>query len=214
MRLLLSSYLLSADVRPQVLPPADPAPGRAAIVVNALDEYGDGRTRDLGREMRLWEAFGYRCEELDLRAYFGAGQDELRQRLAGLDLVWAMGGNSFVLGRAVARSGLGAAVRAQAHRPDFVYGGYSAGACVAGPDLQGIELIDDPGVLPEGYDAAVEPGCLGLVPYRIVPHWRSDHPEADKAGIAAESLAGRGLEHRCLRDGEFIEVPDLVVGAS
>lgn len=214
MRLLLSSYLLSADHRPAVLPPADPAPGTVAIVANALDEYGDGRTRDLGREARVWEAFGYRCEELDLRAHFDAGQDALRQRLVGLDALWVMGGNAFVLGRAVAQSGLGAALRTQAHRPEFVYGGYSAGACVAGPDLRGIELIDDPGVLPEGYDPAAEPGCLNLVPYRIVPHWRSDHPEAHRAEIAAESLAANGLEHRCLRDGEIIEVPEVVIGAS
>lgn len=214
MRLLLSSFLLSPGARPAVLPPPGPERGRAAIVVNALDEYGDGRTRDLGREVRLWEAFGYECQELDLRAYFDSGPDGLRQRLDGLDALWVMGGNAFVLGRAVARSGLGGALRAQAHRPEFVYAGYSAGACVAGPDLRGIELIDDPGVIPEGYDPAAEPGCLNLVPYRIVPHWRSRHPESDKAEIAAEWLAGEGLEHRCLRDGEFIEVPDLVLGAS
>jgi dipeptidase E len=215
MRLLLSSYILSGDAaRPAVLPSADPAaPGRAAVVVNALDEYGDGRTRNLGRETRCWEAFGYRCEELDLRDYFSA-PDELPARLAALDLVWAMGGNAFVLGRAVARSGLGAALRAQAHRPEFVYGGYSAGACVAGPDLQGIDLIDDPNVLPEGYDVEFEPACMNLVPFRIVPHWRSDHPESDRAEIAAASLAERGLEHRCLRDGDIIEIQDAAVGTA
>jgi dipeptidase E len=210
MRLLLSSYYLGADSRPAVLPEAPEAGevGRAGIVLNALDEYGEGRVRDLGREVSTWESFGYRCEELDLRAYFSA-PEELKQRLADLDLVWVLGGNCFVLARAMTRSAFGAALQAQAHRPDFVYAGYSAGACVAGPDLRGIELMDDPEVYPEGYDAAMEPTCLGLVPYRIVPHWQSDHTESASATRADEFLTAARLEHRCLRDGEAIEVEDL-----
>jgi peptidase E len=92
------------------------------------------------------------------------------------------------------------------YRPEFAYGGYSAGSCVAGPDLQGIDLMDDPAVLPEGYPPAAEPECLRLVPYRIVPHWRSDHPETEAAERAAAYLAGKGLPHRCLRDGEAVSV--------
>jgi dipeptidase E len=98
-------------------------------------------------------------------------------------------------------------VKAQLHRPEFVYGRYSAGACVAGPDLQGVDLIDDPAIVPDGYPPLTEPTCLGVVPFRIVPHWRSAHRDARGADQAAAYLTEHGLAHRCLRDGEAVDIP-------
>lgn len=206
MRLLLSSWFLTTDSRPPALP-STLRTGGAGIVLNALDEYGRSRARDYARERRTFETFGYSCEELDLRDYFSAPQ-ELPGRLADLDLVWALGGNAFVLARAMTQAGFRDALQEQLHRPEFTYGGYSAGACVAGPDLQGINLIDDPTVLPEGYPPTTAPECLRLVPYRIVPHWRSGHHEAEGAERAAAHLAESGLPHRCLRDGEAVNLLD------
>ncbi|MDV9172270.1 Type 1 glutamine amidotransferase-like domain-containing protein [Streptomyces sp. W16] len=206
MRLLLSSWFLTPDSRPSALP-ATLATGRAGIVLNALDEYGPSRTRDYARESHTLETFGYSCEELDLRDYFAAPA-ELPERLDALDLVWTLGGNAFVLARAMTQAGFRDALQEQLHRPEFTYGGYSAGACVAGPDLQGIDLIDDPTVLPEGYPSTTAPECLRLMPYRIVPHWRSEHRDAQGAERAAAHLAERGLPHRCLRDGETLNIQD------
>ncbi|MEU6343652.1 Type 1 glutamine amidotransferase-like domain-containing protein [Streptomyces sp. NPDC046977] len=204
MRLLLSSWFLTPDSRPSALPSTFRT-GRAGIVLNALDEYGGSRARDYARECRTFETFGYACEELDFRNYFSAPK-ELPKRLADLDLVWVLGGNAFVLARAMTQAGLRDALQEQLHRPEFTYGGYSAGACVAGPDLQGIDLIDDPTVLPDGYPPTTSPECLRLLPYRIVPHWRSNHPETEGAERAAAHLAESGLPHRCLRDGEAVNV--------
>jgi dipeptidase E len=206
MRLLLSSWFLTPDSRPSALP-GTLATGRAGIVLNALDEYGRSRARDYARESHTLETFGYACEELDLRDYFTA-PEELPERLDGLDLVWALGGNAFVLARAMTQAGFRDALQEQQHRPEFTYGGYSAGACVAGPDLQGIDLIDDPTVLPEGYPSTTAPECLCLVPYRIVPHWRSEHRDAESAERATAHLTERGLSHHCLRDGQAVNVPD------
>jgi dipeptidase E len=201
MRLLLSSHVLGEAPRPPVLPPA--VTGRAGIILNALDQYGATRTRHLGREASTLGAWGYACEELDLRTYFAA-PDALADRLAALDMTWALGGNAFVLARAMNAAGFGPALRRHPGGADFVYGGYSAGACVAGPDLRGVDLMDEPGIVPEGYPPHVPPECLGLVPFRIVPHWRSDHPEAAAAERAATWLARSGLAYRCLRDGQVM----------
>ncbi len=204
MRLLLSSWYLTTESRPSALP-STLRTGRAGIVMNALDEHGPSRTRDYHRERHTLERFGYSCDELDLRDYFSAPR-ELPSRLAELDLVWSLGGNAFVLARAVTQAGLRDALREQEHRPEFAYGGYSAGACVAGPDLQGIDLMDDATVLPDGYPPTAAPECLGLIPYRIVPHWRSEHPETEGAERATAFLARAGLAHRCLRDGDMVNV--------
>lgn len=204
MRLFLSSWYLRPRHRPAFLRPAAGS-GRAGIVLNALDEHDATRDRDLDREAGALADLGYSCEELDLREYFTT-PNELTDRLRGLDLVWAIGGNSFVLARAMVQSGFAAAVRDRLSDPKFVYGGYSAGSCVAGPDLEGIHLVDDPEVLPSGYSAEVEAACLKLVPFRIVPHWRSDHPESDRVEHAATYLSNVDLGYRCLRDGQALAV--------
>jgi dipeptidase E len=204
MRLLLCSWFLRPGQRPDLLRPTGGS-GQAGVVLNALDELGAARNRELGREIRSLEDLGYACDELDLRQYFGE-PGRLAERLHGLDLVWAVGGNSFVLARSMAQAGFGAAVRQRLDDPSFVYGGYSAGACVAGPDLAGIELVDDPEVIPEGYAAETEPVGLWLVPFRVVPHWRSDHPESGRIELVDEHLAAAGLDYRRLRDGQALAV--------
>lgn len=88
----------------------------------------------------------------------------------------------------------------------LVYGGYSAGSCVAAPDLEGIHLIDDPEVIPDGYSERIAPLTFQLVPGRIVSHWRSEHPESADAEKAVDYLRQSGLEFRTLRDGEALIV--------
>jgi dipeptidase E len=66
--------------------------------------------------------------------------------------------------------------------------------------------MDDPTIVPDGYLNDVTPRTLQLVPWRIVPHWRSDHPESLDADKAAEYLRHSGLVNRTLRDGEALIV--------
>jgi dipeptidase E len=209
MRLFLSSWYLRPGQRPGALRPAD-GTGRAGVVLNALDEFGSTRDHNIDRERRPLEDLGYSCEELDLRRYF----DEpaaLLDRMDAIDLVWAVGGNSFVLARAMVASGFVDAVRTRLADPTFVYGGYSAGACLAGPDLAGIDLVDRPTVIPDGYPRRAEPRGMGLVPFRILPHWRSDHPESAAIDRVEADLSAKGLEYRCLHDGEAFIVTDDAV---
>ncbi|WP_255948830.1 Type 1 glutamine amidotransferase-like domain-containing protein [Streptomyces odontomachi] len=242
MELLLSSYVLTGVQRPRMLP-ATTVTGRAGIILNALDQYGATRDYALVREQKTLASWGYRAEELDLRAYFASpdspdapgsseslsssgapsspgstgpsgpsgSPDALAARLAGLDMVWALGGNVFVLARAMHAAGFHAALQRQSGRAEFVYGGYSAGACVAGPDLQGLGFVDDEEIVPPGYPAAARPVSLGLVPFRIVPHWQSDHPDASAVDAAVAWLGQAGLEHRCLRDGEVVTRDGAVI---
>ena len=67
-------------------------------------------------------SLGFDAEELDLRTYFHGGGD-LRGRLETYALVWVVGGNAFVLARAMTAAGFAAAARETLR----VYAGYSAG---------------------------------------------------------------------------------------
>jgi len=89
---------------------------------------------------------------------------------------------------------------------ELVYAGYSAGAVVATPDLHGIEFVDDPVAAPDGYDKKTPWEGLGLVGFRIAPHYRSDHPESEACEKVVEYFENRKLTYTALQDGEAIVV--------
>lgn len=89
---------------------------------------------------------------------------------------------------------------------ELIYGGWSAGAVVAGPTLRGIEIMDDPYIVAESYQIEPVWDGLGLVDFSIVPHFESDHPEAEAAARAHEHMTATGIPHRTMRDGEVIIV--------
>lgn len=202
MRLYLSSYGLGDH--PRVLCDLTGPGRRAGILTNAWDLY-DNRLVGWPREEASLRGLGFDVVEVDLRRYFGA-PDALAAELAEFDLLWVTGGNSFVLARAMDASGFAAAVSDLLATGRLTYGGYSAGVCVTTPGFEGIELMDDPAVAPPGYPADARPVALGWVPWRIVPHWDSDHPESAAANDAVQHLLTAGLPFRTLRDGQAIVV--------
>lgn len=180
---------------------------RVAIIANGYDNCTP-MGRDLYRSevydpIAEFQSLGLEPEELDLRAYFG-DPESLRQRLAAFDLVWVMGGNSFVLRRAMRSSGFDTVIRDLLEADAIAYGGYAAGAVVAGPNLRGLELMDDPWELPDGYDEPLVWHGLGLTPFAIVPHYRSRHPEAASAEKVVSYMRARRTRFRAISDGEVI----------
>jgi len=180
---------------------------RVAVIANGYDAC----TR-LARNVYRAEAYdpiaefqslGLVAEELDLRAYFGDPRS-LQQRLGAFDLVWVMGGNSFVLRRAMKQSGFDTVIRELLEADAIAYGGYAAGAVVAGPSLRGLELMDDPWELPDGYDEPLIWHGLGLTPFAIVPHFRSRHPGAASAEKVVSYMRARRTRFRAISDGEVI----------
>jgi dipeptidase E len=180
---------------------------RVAIIANGYDG-----ASAMAREIYRTEAYdpiaefktlGLDPQEVDLRAHFGDAAS-LRQRLSTFDLVWVMGGNSFVLRRAMKQSGFDRIIRDMLECDAIAYGGYAAGAVVAGPTLRGIELMDDPFELPEGYDEPLIRSGIGLTPFAIVPHYQSRHPEAASAEKVVSYMRARRTRFRAISDGEVI----------
>ncbi len=205
MRLYLSSFRFGSAVE-RLVDLARPG-ARCAVVSNALDLIpGESRrsyARNVHDPLADLAGFGFSPFDLDLRRWFGDAAG-LERKLADVDLVWAVGGNAFLLRRAMAQSGLDAILQRRLAEDSLAYGGWSAGACVAGSSLRGIDLMDEPDAIAEGYDAPRIYDGLGLVDFVIVPHFASDHPEADAASVSAAWLAEQGLSHRTLRDGEAL----------
>lgn len=204
MKLYLSSYRVGND--PEALRRLAGGGTRAAIVMNAADGFED-RLYVWPREETAMAELGFDVTELDLRDYF-TDHDGLRERLRGIDLLWVAGGNTFVLGRAMREAGFAEIAEEVLRTGTLTYGGYSAGACVVTPGFEGIEMMDDPAVIPQGYPPGGRPAALGWVPWRIVPHWSSDHPESSDADKAVQALLEAELPFRTLRDGHAIVIDD------
>jgi dipeptidase E len=207
-KLFLQSYRTTGELG-RLLAMAGGPGARMAVLENALDNIGEDDRLAYSRTafdiLGHFSAAGFEPEPLDLRDYFGRTA-ELARTLAGFEAIYAGGGNAFVLRRAMELSGFDAVLPALLER-GIVYGGYSAGACVAGDDLEVLEGVDDPQAVGIGHPPGppVYRG-LGLVPFAVLPHFRSDHAESEQVEHCVERARREGLPHRCLRDGETIVV--------
>jgi dipeptidase E len=207
MRLYLSSFRLGNQA--QRLADLVGSNKRAAVVVNACDQMMDEeRKARVQQESAALESLGLVPVELDLRHYFNneSKQQELGPFLAGCGLVWVRGGNTFVLMRAMRASGFDTIITDMLERDAIAYGGYSAGIIALTPTLRGSEVVDDPVSIPAGYTSEVIWDGLGLLPYAIAPHYRSDHPESADVEKMVHYLIDNHILFRALRDGEAIVV--------
>ena len=207
MKLYLSSYRLGDHAN--ALGRLVAGQKRVGVIRNALDfshdleRLSEGQAREFSELRKL----GLDPEELDLRKYFDA-QDDLRGLVNQCDALWVVGGNSFILRRAMRQSGLDTILAERGQDETFVYAGYSAGICVLTPTLQGIHLVDDPTIIPAGYSEAIIWEGLGFVPFSFAPHYRSNHPDSALIEKVVAFFVERKMPFHTLRDGE-VYIDDL-----
>ncbi|GLS44098.1 Type 1 glutamine amidotransferase-like domain-containing protein [Methylobacterium brachythecii] len=207
MRLYLSSLGLGDAT--SALVDLAPRQGRVALIMNALDGDTSSRGHWQADQSQELSALGFRVEELDLRHFFRE-PEALRTALCDVDMVWINGGNTFVLMRAMRLSGFDRIIKERLAEDTIVYGGFSAATVAATPSLRGIEAVDDPNEVPEGYPGEIVWDGLGLVPFQVAVHYRSDHPESDDVEKEIAFCEREGLAYRTLSDGQVLVVRDTV----
>lgn len=201
MKFYLSSYRIgnkAADLKKLVL-----GKGVLGFIPNALD-YVETGAREESNSARLQELLdlGIEAELLDLKNYFRK-KEELQKKINSLAGVWVRGGNTFVLRQAMKLSGFDEII-VNLSRPDFLYGGYSAGVCILGPSLRSLAIVDDPLIKPYPELAETIWDGLGLLDYTILPHYKSDHPEAALVDKTVEYCIENKIIFKTLKDGEVI----------
>lgn len=184
MKLYLASYRIP-DLQTLVeLVGKQPGNIKVALIPNAKDYYAPrARAVKIRLVLQALRQAGLHATVVDLHEYRRAPV-KLATRLKQFDLLWVMGGNTFCLREAMQQSGFDKIVR-DVLDSGVVYAGESAGACVAGTDLRGIEYADDP----EYAEKVIWKG-LRLTEHYIVPH--ADSP--DFGPLSARIIAERGAD--------------------
>lgn len=207
MRLYLSSFYLGNQ--PQKLVEMVKGNMRAVVIINACDNLSDAeRSIRVQQEFSALQSLNFSPSELDLRCYFNdqQKQGELYDLLRACGLIWVRGGNSFVLRRALKISNFDGMILDFLERDAIAYGGFSAGIVMLTPSLHGVDLVDDPRIVPTGYTPAIIWECLGLIPYAIAPHYKSDHPESAATDNLIQYYIDNHMPFKPLHDGEAIVI--------
>lgn len=178
---------------------------KTLFIDNAKDDLDENdRAQHVSDKLREFEAAGFEPYELDLRKYFG--QPEILAKIvANAGLVWASGGNTFLLRRAMVYSGLDTMLGNDLKQDLFVYGGSSAGSIVMTKTLHGTENGDDPYAVPPGYSADIIWDGLGLIYPQLIPHYQSEW-FGTEAQAMADYFETNGFKYETLRDGEVYVV--------
>jgi dipeptidase E len=105
MKLYLSSYGLGDH--PQRLVDLVGANNQVAVIANARDFSTDigRRSEGVKTEIRNLRTLGLQANEVDLRSYFLKPR-ELAKELEEYGMVWVIGGNTFILRKALKESGM------------------------------------------------------------------------------------------------------------
>ena len=176
---------------------------RSLVVFNARD-YKENKEIDQQRE--LFDNVNLEFRELDLRDYFGQAErlknfvDEYKPGLVVL-----LGGNTFLLRRALAQSGLDEILKHDTKQDKYVLAGHSAGSIVVGPGLEGFEVMDQPELVLPGYQPEVIWSGLELTDTRVIPHANSAkyaHAAASREKLFKE----RSLRYIVLNDEDVFVV--------
>lgn len=157
-------------------------------------------SRDLAyleTDRRLLREGGYDFEELDIE---GKDVAEIRKMLAGKDVVWVEGGNTFYLLKAIRESGFDTVIKELIEK-GAVYVGSSAGSYVTCPTIEA-STWKKPGEGKERFGVTDLTG-MSLVPFLLKAHYKPEQRELIK-----EKVSQAEYPTRILRDGQAILVED------
>lgn len=202
MKLYLSSFKIGnrADELKNWITEND---NKICLIPNALDSSLESKKilRSIEGVKEL-EELGFEVTVISLKDYFN-NKGQLGEDLNDFHAFYVLGGNTFVLRQAMYLSGFDDYLKEIAKKPNYLYAGYSAGICILGQSLEGLDIVDDPTENPYNYDSAIYDG-IGLLEYMPMPHYESDHPEAAMIDDEIKYCIKNNIAYKPLRDGDVI----------
>ncbi len=148
------------------------------------------------------KSIGIESGEIDLREFKNA--ESLKAELHKYNGLWIVGGNAFLLRRAMFDSGFDSVIKELLEDDNFVYAGYSAGSVVTGKTMRGFELVDDMNAVKSIYGSEIIWEGLDIIPYSIAPHYQSDHHESAAVEKVVNYFIKENITYKTLKDGQAI----------
>lgn len=190
MKLYLSSYRIPTPSDLEKLLGKPLSHTSVALIANAKDYYTERPRSFTVRDfVNYMEDLGLNVDEVDLREYDSS--DSVKEKLKAYDLIYVSGGNTYMLRYEMRRSGFDKIIK-ELLDDGKVFGGFSAGALVAGTSIAGVEMDDES----EFSEEVIKEG-LNLVPFVILPH--ADNPAYKDIRLTFNNLH---------KDKEIIELKD------
>lgn len=178
MKLYLSSYRLGNEQKVLQKWIANNN-NKILVIPNALDAFEDSdrKTSGIIDKCKDLEQIGFETQIFDLRKYF-RNSKQMREDIKNYNTFYVLGGNVFILRKAMKLSGFDEYLKEISILPNYLYSGFSAGICVLSKNLHGIDLADEPNKEPYNYGEIIWEG-IGLIDYMSVPHFDTpNHPES------------------------------------
>jgi len=204
MKLYLSSYKIGTKTS-ELKKWIDIHGNKIVIIANAKDQYTDLKRVENGTmdDISQLEAIDFKVQRLNLKDYFGK-KDKLRADFQEIKAFYVVGGNTFVLRRAMKLSGFDILLKEFSLRSNILYAGYSAGICVLAPNMRAIAVMDEPEINPYNTDSHPIYEGIGLIAYSPIPHFESVHSETEAANHAVDYCIKNDIIYKTLCDGDVI----------
>ena len=204
MKFYLSSYKYGTEKTKEVLKDWIKVHGNKVVyIANSRDykENNDIKFSRIEADKDCLREIGFEIIEISLKDYFGK-ESELEEKLRNYNTFCLIGGNVFVLRKAMELSGFDKFIKDNLYNKNMLYIGYSAGICLLGETLKGLDLVDEP-INVYNDDAILYEG-VGIFKETLVPHYKSEHPETEAIDNVVEYLEKNNIDFITLHDGEVI----------
>ena len=158
---LASNAYQSLDLLTPLLPTYPPQM-TVAFIPTAADMYDTAVWME--RDRKKLQEMGFIVFDVSLK---DTSERLLRKELSGVDCIFVAGGNTFYLLEHARKSGFITVAKELVQR-GVIYIGSSAGAVLAGPDIEPVKVFDDPSIAElDSYTG------LSFVDFIVLPHYEA-----------------------------------------
>ncbi len=173
------------------------------MISNSRDDrpFDDKEKEKLEYNIKVLKDVGFNVVLLDLKEYFN-DNEKLVEDVKGYNAFYVRGGNVFVLRKAMSLSGFDKYLINNKGNDNILYIGESAGTCVLGKTLDGLDILDEPLNMYNNDDVMYE--GVGLVDFSPVPHYKSEYVGVKIVDDTVEYMEKNNIKYRTIKDGEVI----------
>lgn len=177
------------------------------LIFNALDAKKKEKIdSNIEEDTKLLVEIGFDVKIINLQDYFGKFE-KLEKEFFKYNSYCVMGGNVFVLRKAMEYSGFDVFLHKISSNPNYLYIGYSAGSAILSKNLKVLNIVDEPINFYNSNDKTFYNG-IGLIDYIFVPHYKSDYHKVKLIEEIIKKCKKENISFRAVKDGKVI-IEDL-----